>query len=503
MRDDAMSHVAVWKQADAAYPLEPPFHPAEQYPELRLKGSDVSNQVYESVRQLFLLLKYDYVNYGTANWNPLGWLVKPGQTVLIKPNLVRQDTLNNCGDWQHVITHGSIVRAVIDYVYIALEGHGRIQVADAPQGDSDMKLLRERFGIEAIQAAYFDQLRFAIDFIDLRDEGWKDCNGIMGDRRKLPGDPLGTIKFDMGADSCFGEIDNLKRRYYGAFYDEDQTNNHHTGGRHEYVMAKSPLAADIIISIPKLKTHKKVGVTVNLKGVVGITADKNCLPHYSIGSPTENGDQFPERNRVEGTVVRFAKKRLAGGNRAAVFAAKIVKGIMYRIFGDGKRTIRAGNWWGNDTCWRMTLDLNRILLYGNPDGSWRKEPKPYLSVVDGIVAMEGDGPMGGIAKHCAILLGGKNPASVDAAAASVMGFDCAAIPLIVRSFDNHRYGVGYEKWQDVTIVSNVREFNCDAGKLFSPIPFLPHWGWKGAIEVKPERKGLSRPSCGDEEHNAI
>ena len=488
-----MSDVAVWKQQSAAYPLDPPFHPAEQFPELRLSGIDESNLVYDSVRQLFRLLKYDEANYGTEDWNPLGWLVRPGLTVLIKPNMVRQETLDNRGEWLHVISHGSVVRAVIDFVYIALKGRGRIQVADAPQGDSNMELLRQRFGIDAIQKAYRDQFQFEIEFLDLRDEIWNDRNGVMGDRRKLPGDPLGTVKFDLGADSCFREVDYLKRRYYGAFYDEDQTNYHHSEGRHEYVLAKSPLAADVIVSVPKLKTHKKVGVTLNLKGVVGITADKNCLPHYSLGAPEKNGDQFPAKKRIEGSVVRFAKKRLAGGNRVAVFIAKMVKGIMYRIFGDGKRTIRAGNWWGNDTCWRMTLDLNRILLYGNPDGSWRETPKPYLSVIDGIVGMEGDGPMGGIPKHCGILLGGKNPAVVDAAAATIMGFDCAAIPLINRSFDELRLPIGKGNWRKITITSNIDEFNTSVDELISPMPFLAHWGWRGAIELKNAPKTPRKP----------
>ena len=325
----------------------------------------------------------------------------------------------------------------------------------------------------------------------------------MGGRRRLPGDPLGTVKFDLGVSSCFSEIDYLKRRYYGAFYDEDQTNYHHSEGRHEYVLAKSPLAADVIISIPKLKTHKKVGVTLNMKGMVGITADKNCLPHYALGSPQENGDQFPAKNRIEGSIIRYAKKRLAGGNRIAVITAKTMKGIMYRIFGDGKRTIRAGNWWGNDTCWRMTLDLNRILLYGNSDGSWRKTPKPYLSIIDGIIGMEGDGPMGGIPKHCGILVGGQNPGVVDAAAASIMGFDCAAIPLIYRSFDEGRYSIEEGNWREITLTSNMDEFNTSVGSLSSPMPFLAHWGWRGAIELKTAPKNLSSPPRSGDQCNAI
>jgi hypothetical protein len=43
----------------------------------------------------------------------------------------------------------------------------------------------------------------------------------------------------------------------------------------------------------------------------------------------------------------------------------------------------------------MVLDLNRALLYGNMDGSWREagQAKNYLTIVDGIVGGDGNGPL--------------------------------------------------------------------------------------------------------------
>jgi len=289
-----MYSVAVWK-TEGAYCAKPPFHPSEPYPEFLANEVTLSsaNPAYAGVRELLHALGYDEDHFGTATWNPFGWLVKPGQTVLLKPNLVREDSLDNRGQWQHVITHGSVVRAVMDYVYIALRGQGCIQVADAPQGDSNISMLRRRFGIDEIIQFYSSRLNFKVEFIDLRDECWQDQDGVFTNHRDLPGDPLGTQLFDLGSNSYFAEIDHLQRRYYGAFYDIPETNRHHSNGYHEYKIARSPLAADVFISIPKLKTHKKVGVTLNLKGLVGINGDKNYLPHYAIGSPERNGDQFP------------------------------------------------------------------------------------------------------------------------------------------------------------------------------------------------------------------
>lgn len=54
--------------------------------------------------------------------------------------------------------------------------------------------------------------------------------------------------------------------------------------------------ADVFINLPKMKVHKKTGVTLSLKNLVGINADKNWLPHYSGGSPRNGGDQFSNIN---------------------------------------------------------------------------------------------------------------------------------------------------------------------------------------------------------------
>lgn len=69
----------------------------------------------------------------------------------------------------------------------------------------------------------------------------------------------------------------------------------------------------------------------------------------------------------------------------------------------------------------MTLDLNRCLIYGNPDGTFRKTKKRYYSVIDGVIAMEGAGPMQGDPKECGVYISGEDPASVDTVATTLMG----------------------------------------------------------------------------------
>src|SRR5438552_2282393 len=70
-----------------------------------------------------------------------------------------------------------------------------------------------------------------------------------------------------------------ERTYYGADYDIEYTNDHHTGERHEYAFSGTALNSGIVINLPKLKTHKKAGVTLSLKNLVGLNTDKNLLPH--------------------------------------------------------------------------------------------------------------------------------------------------------------------------------------------------------------------------------
>jgi uncharacterized protein (DUF362 family) len=482
--------VAVIKQELAAYPRSSEMNPPSRYPETPIRSEpDPSNHVYASVRRLFCLLEYDRDNYGRPAWNPLGWLVKPGDTVFIKPNMIAHKHARS-DDWDYVITHGSIIRAVVDYVYVALRGEGRIILGDAPQTDSRFDLIVARMGLRTLQNLYRERLSFDLEVVDLRDEYWVEKDGIYVQTVKLPGDPRGSLSVDLAEDSMFAEIDAPGKRYYGAFYDTDETNLHHHQGKHEYAISKSPIAADVFINLPKLKTHKKCGLTVSLKSLVGINANKNWLPHYVYGSPRHGGDQFPDatiKNRLENTMVRAAKRMLLTGQPLVLNLARRTKGAAYRIFGDTERLVRSGNWHGNDTVWRMSMDLNRILFYANADGTMRhaREAKRYFSLVDGIVAMEGNGPVAGSRKPAGALIGGSNPVSVDAVCARLMGFDIRKIPLIRRAFDPHPYPLVNHALDEIQARSNAPAWDKPLADWDNDdsLHFKPHFGWTGHIEM--------------------
>lgn len=475
------------QKIEPVYPTDPPYHPPEKYPEFGGQFDvDPSNGVYAAVRGSLLLLDYDKENAGTPNWNPLSWLIKPGETVFLKPNMIAHKHEQN-DEWEHVITHGSVIRAVVDYVYLALGGRGKIIIGDGCQSNSIFEKIIERMGLRELCDFYKRQYSFDLEIVDLRDYHWVEKDGVFVEKRMLNGDPRGKVLVNLGRASMLAEFDASGRRYYGATYDIEETNRHHSNGRHEYAFSRTPLAADVFVNLPKLKTHKKCGLTVNLKSLVGLNANKNWLPHYVFGSPENGGDQF-DRNRaaarVENSVVTRAKATLLKGNPVMQAAARVGKRLAYKVFGSTDSIVRSGNWFGNDTVWRMSLDLNRILLYCNTDGSMGGTKKRFFSIVDGIVAMEGNGPIAGTKRNAGVVLAGSSPVAVDLVAASLMGLDYRKLHIISGAMQPHTFPLFQGTISDIQCRSNVEQWNRPVSQ-WSPddsLRFKPHFSWVGHVE---------------------
>jgi uncharacterized protein (DUF362 family) len=123
------------------------------------------------------------------------------------------------------------------------------------------------------------------------------------------------------------------------------------GGRSPLAALTLPAAvdrADWIVSMPKMKTHHWVGVTLSMKNLFGL------MPGIVYGWP---------------------------------------KNVFH--------------WAGLEP---SILDINATV-------------KPHLAIVDGIVGMEGDGPIMGTPKPAGVLVLGRNLPAVDATAARIMGID--------------------------------------------------------------------------------
>jgi uncharacterized protein (DUF362 family) len=489
------NQVVAYRSSELGYPQEAPFHPAERFPEYG-EGpvSTAPNHVYAAVRQCFVYAGLDRMNYGSGQWNPLGELIRPGDTVLLKPNLVKEAHPRDPTGWRYVLTHGSVVRAVADYIYRALDGRGRIVLADAPQTDSSFTKIVATLGLDRIRDYYGTQGR---DFtlVDLRQEEWTAQDGVIVARRSIEGDPLGGIAFDLADASEFVGHTGAGR-YYGADYDANVVNYHHSEGRHEYMIAATAIHCDVLFSLPKLKTHKKAGVTVTLKNLVGVNGDKNWLPHHTEGLPISGGDERPDPKvlqRAERVFVSLLRRASLQLPSVGPWLHRKARGVGRHIFGDTEDVIRSGNWKGNDTVWRMCLDLNKIVLYGSPDGTLRNpvpsERKRHYSLVDGMISGEGSGPMNPDPKPIGLFVFGVNAASVDAACTYLMGFDPNKIPIVKNAFRSKWYPLADGEWTEVCVTSNCSGWSGRLPDLEGEtFQFVPHFGWTGAIERAAQRR---------------
>jgi hypothetical protein len=374
---------------------------------------------------------------------------------------------------------------VVDYICLALAGHGEICIADGPQLDADWEQILLRTGLREVADSVRQRWPIKVSLLDLRDS-WVDRRGDVDyGACPLPGDPAGTGVVDVGRDSMFCGFGG-EGRYYGADYDVSETNLHHCGELHEYRIAKTILDCDVLVNLPKLKTHKKVGVTLALKNLVGVNVSRNWLPHYTTGSPNDGGDQFAMasmRAATENWGMRVGRHATRSVPRLApVF--RLAKRVALPVWGSTQATVRSGNWHGNDTCWRMVHDINRAVLWGSRGQYPARQPRRTLVVVDGVIAGEGDGPETPDAVEAGMLVGGVDAVAVDSTCAKLMGFDPMRLSLLRNAFTPSHLPLTRTTYERIAIESNLPAWT---GRLVdvpwsTTLHFRPHFAWEGHIE---------------------
>jgi uncharacterized protein (DUF362 family) len=416
--------------------------------------------------------------------------IQAGNTVVLKPNWVKEHDERYPGpnQWEHVVTHPSIIEGVIHWVAPQLQGHGQIIVCDAPQTDSSFTKLREYCGLDQMLVrcqAKFPGLK--IELLDLRPEEWHAVDGVTVAKTQLPGDPKGSTHIKLNENSEFIDFHGLGQ-LYGASYDMVETNAKHRDATHEYMLCRTPMDADVLINLPKLKTHKKVGLTCALKNMVGINSNKNWLPHHTEGTPDQGGDQFPTNNakaKLEHSIMGQIKRLIFGNHLLSKLFIPLKK-LGRLFFGDTQKVVRSGNWHGNDTCWRMVVDLNKCLFHFDGSGQPRSKPLRYLTVVDGIVAGEGNGPMAPDAKPCGLVIAGTNPVAVDSVCAALMGFDWRKLKMLVGTFATKQLSIATFRYEEIQVLSNnsSKQKPLHSFTGTDSFAFKPHFGWIGAIELE-------------------
>jgi uncharacterized protein (DUF362 family) len=208
-----------------------------------------------------------------------------GKTVLLKPNLVGLDPLGV------INTHPAVIAATRE-AFLRL-GASRVLVGDGPALDRDTEAILESIRLREYLGPLADI------FVDLNTDDVE--------RVQLP-----------------TRASRLKELY----------------------LPKTVLGVDVVVSMPKLKTHHWAGATLSLKNMFGV------VPGSCYGWP---------------------------------------KNVLH--------------WAGID---RAILDINAAV-------------RPDFAIVDGIVGMEGNGPIQGTPKDCGVLIFGDDPVAVDATSCRVMG----------------------------------------------------------------------------------
>lgn len=495
--------VCIMDCSNSTYPSAP-FHPPERYPEFPFGDGPLQpdNYVYAAVREMFQRLGMDHENFGTPAWNPLGEIIRPGDKVVLKPNLVISEHELGLAGIEASTVHGSVIRPFVDYAWIALKGEGRITIGDSPIKEVDFERIIDLLGIQAM-LEYFGSHhpQVPLEVVDYRDlRAYRRADGTIVGSHALAGDKRGYTTVDLGRDSMFYEIAHLHKRFRStaAVY-ENAVSDAHTSESHKYSFANTVLESDVFICLAKLKTHRKAGVTLSLKNLVGLTNEKRWLPHHRVGTIAEGGDMLPEdapvANRAAERIVEFFKS-----NRFGRFGFTYVLPVLRRIYGLGIGQFLArvekrdpiqwheGDWHGNDTVWRMVLDLNQILLYSDKQGRLHDAPqKRYFSCIDGIIAGEKEGPLNPRPKKTGLLIGGFNPVAVDLACIRLMGYDYRKIPLMT-GVDRMARPLNFESdidqlWKRLEVTSNCEPL-CrltTTSEIFQR--FEPCLGWTGHIEL--------------------
>jgi len=453
--------------------------PDTQWP---MVGTCESYEDTQTIRR-FVRSALDLVGPALADLRPDG---RP-PLVVLKPNWVAPGHRQDPELWEPVITHPELVLAVAAEVAGRLQGGGTICICDAPDTGADFAALTARGDLEArLKCLREEHPGVAMELLDLRREVWTYKDRIIVSRRSNPEDPRGYVAVDLGRDSAFRGHPG-QGRYYGADYDVAEVNRHHTGDTHEYLLAGTPMHCDLFINLPKLKTHQKAGLTCAMKNLVGINGDKNWLPHYTRGWPTCGGDEYPDgrlRFRIESSLKRLARSAAVHGGVVGQLAARLGKRLTLRALGESDIVPRTGGWEGNDTLWRMVLDLNRAFLYADATGKMHGVmQRRYLSIVDGITAGEGNGPLFPSAVALGVLVASTNPAHTDAVACSLMGLDPWALPYLRWAFAEHRWPVASCAGTDLQALDLRYDANVPMGELRLPpgTPCRPPDSWPSLV----------------------
>ena len=469
------------------YPEDQYYRPDEEYPEYPFKAlgyADSLNLVYQMIREMLHRLGLDSEHFGSPEWNPLGDYIYPGQTVLIKPNLVKHVNGAVAGrrGMECLTTHPSVLRCMIDYVLIALKGKGKIIVADAPVQGCDFEQLMENGGYRKL-LEFYKEAGVKLDIDDLRSvscapEGSVNVTKVQN--------PKYTGKVINIREQSYFYGKNAKKNLRITNYDYRELNRHHSGETQNYCISEACLQADVIINLPKPKAHRKAGYTGALKNFVGVNTSKEYLPHHTKGSKMAGkGDEYYSNellSKIESNVNDWSdicdKKNWKMVSKLLHFGWKVIRKLGRNYHHEA---FSEGSWWGNDTVWKMVLDVNYIVLYADKNGNLQDTiQRRVLNIGDMIYCGEKEGPMEPSPIYVGGILFSDNAVEFDQILTTLMGFKQDKLPILKNAVLNRKLFSGDAKL--IKLNSNSEKYHQLLSAIKDDFAFHASAGWTGVID---------------------
>lgn len=411
-------------------------------------------------------------------------VISPGMTVLIKPNLVMDVNGNASTGTDCLYTQAAVVRPVLEWVFQQLQGKGIVIIGDAPM----QECIFEKISGYSELVSEYQAKGLDIELVDFRELKSELIKGVHVSRIREKAS--GKI-INLGQNSQFFGIEKARmKRARIANYDCRILNAHHHEDVHEYYISDYVLAADVIINMPKPKTHRKAGVTVSLKNFVGVNTRKEFLPHHIEGSSREGGDEYRDFSLVKSLKSRLLNVRNVCSAEKKYFTARLlnvlIKACYYFERLTGNR-ISDGSWYGNDTISRTVVDINRIVRYADKNGVMANQPqRAIITIADMIICGEKEGPLCPVPKELGLICAGTNLVIFDQIVCTMMGFDDDGIPTIRRAREANFIYPLIEKDMKYVIRSNMADYDgttIDTVKAKPYARFEASSGWRGHIEL--------------------
>lgn len=385
-----------------------------------------------------------------------------GKRVLLKPNFVRE--IKNEGDDICLTTHPNFILAALKVI---LECKPQsVIIGDAPIQNCRWDLLLSKEFQDAV-GKLSEEYDVPVKIVDFRKVIYYPQSNKFDKSSRTDNDYL---TFDVGERSLLEPVTDRENKFRVTNYNPDRMAMSHSKGKHQYCIAKEIFESDIVISIPKPKTHRMACLTNSLKVLVGINGDKDYLPHHRIGSEIQGGDCYKDFNIFR----TWGEKLLDSANRrrGSVIYKPLyyISRVVWRMGRPNSEVTANAGWYGNDTVWRMVVDINTIAQYGKIDGTLAEKPQRVIyTLCDGIIGGQGSGPLNPDPLALGLIAFSNDSYLMDEVMGYIFGLNLQKVPLL-------RQAAELNEKKEKMLLLDGRSVDLDEIKLIkTDVNLAPGW----------------------------